>query len=230
MAREVKYTFGGVGFTSRDAVKRHGANIRSRYDHGETISEPADHAFLRDLIACHAERETKVGSGIKRFYYDTSPDHPNASCFYLERLDGSATDFGVPACLVGIRQLNLQSMRMAVRSEVERFKNEKLGGNPTFMSAFSQKEFPSEECAVDHVVPFDTIVEKFCVTHGIEIDAELVTKSTDMRSDAVWKDDGLRRAFVSFHADYELRLVHHRENISEIARLNNAAQRDSAGS
>jgi hypothetical protein len=165
---------------------------------------------------------------IKRFYHDISPDHANASCFYLERVDGSATDFGVPACLVGIRQLNLQSLRMAVRSHIEQFKNEQLGGRPTFTSAFSGKQFPAEECVVDHVVTFDKIVDEFCGSRGINIDAELLTKSTDMRSDAVWKKDELREAFIAFHATFELRLVHGRENNSEIARLNNAAQQQAA--
>ncbi len=50
-----------------------------------------DHLSLLDLIERHPEAVQKIGSEIKRFY--KAPTELGTSCFWIERTDGSNTDF-----------------------------------------------------------------------------------------------------------------------------------------
>src|SRR5688572_9237492 len=123
MPRRAKYKFGSAEFTSQDSVKKHAAAIRRRYGVGFTVTAAEDIAFLSDLILCHVERTTKVGPGIVRFFVDSAPDHPAADCFWLERIDGSKTDFGVPSSLIGVGRINRLSLRMAIKAQLEAYKS-----------------------------------------------------------------------------------------------------------
>lgn len=123
--RPIKYRFGNEEFTSQDAVMKHSAAMRDRYDVGQTISDPDDIAFLLDLVAGHIHSDDKAGVGIARFYPNYAPEHATV-CFWLERTDGSKTDFGVPACIRKIGHLNKQSLREAVASQLAEFKSKKL--------------------------------------------------------------------------------------------------------
>lgn len=70
-------------------------------------------------------------------FVDYAPDHPSL-CFWVERVDGVATDFGVPSCLQGIGVLNRQSFRQFVRTVIENFKQCRIGTSATFVSDFSR--------------------------------------------------------------------------------------------
>ncbi|HMO41558.1 MAG TPA: DCL family protein [Kiritimatiellia bacterium] len=216
MPRRSKYKFGSNEFTSQDAVKKHCAEIRRKYGLGGTVIEPEDISLLSDLIACHVEHDSKVGCGIARFYVDAAPEH-QGECFWIERKDGSRTDFGVPACLVGIARLNHQSLRMAVKYQIDAFMSSKLAEHDdTFKSEYSGASFPISEAVVDHTVTFQSIIEQFFSPRGIDITKELLTISRDQKSEPVWRDPEMLSEFLEFHEQYPLRLVHWRENLSEI--------------
>jgi hypothetical protein len=218
MTRRAKYFFGSFSFTSQDAVKKHAALIRQRYQIGATISDPEDVAFLMDLIKCHAESEIKIGCGILRFYVSNAPEHPG-QCFWIERSDHSNTDWGVPACLSGVGRLNRQSLRAAIKPQLDEFKMGVLSlCTDSFVSEYSGTVFPINEAVVDHVTEFDTIVQEFFTVKGVDIESELLTKSTDQRSEPVWRDPALLVDFLAYHKTFPLRLVQWRENLSEIKR------------
>lgn len=225
-----KYCFGSESFTSQTAVMAHAKAIRSRYAVAETISAPDDIAFLLDLISAHINTAEKVGAGVRRFYHDHAPDHPTSKCFWVERVDGTKTDWGAQSCFKGVAQLNKLSLREAVSPQVEVFKAAKLAACAgTFVSEFSQKRFPVSEAAVDHIEPFDSIIDQFFPPRGIDITTELLTRSVDASSNPVWRDEALIEEFTEFHRGFPLRLVHFRENLSEIKKANNALRRQQIG-
>jgi hypothetical protein len=94
-----KYRFGEFEFTSVDAARRFFGKIRNDTRLGETIENPVRISAISELLEGHVEYEAKVGSGVKRFYVDTAPDHSNSRCFWIEREDGVKTDFGFQACI-----------------------------------------------------------------------------------------------------------------------------------
>lgn len=216
MARIIKYRFGKEAFTSQAAVMKHSAEMRAKYGVGETISAADDIAFLMDLVAGHIHCGDKAGVGVARFYSDYAPEHGTV-CFWLQRTDGSKTDFGVPACIRGIIHLNKQSLREAIAPQLAVFKSTKLPVScDTFTSEYSGNLFPAEDAVVDHVEPFDQIVEHFFREQGVNIASEMLTKSVDASSKPVWRNPALIDQFMAYHAIFPLRLVHWRENLSEI--------------
>lgn len=179
MARPIKYRFGKEGFTSQDAVMKHSAAMRTRYGVGQTISDPDDVAFLLDLVAGHIHSGDKAGIGVARFYPDYAPEHTTV-CFWLERTDGVRTDFGVPACLKKVAQLNKQSLREAIAPQLASFKAQRLEACvDTFVSEYSGKRFPVAEAVADHVETFDSIVDQFFSGQGVDINTEMLTRSVD---------------------------------------------------
>jgi hypothetical protein len=224
-ATRIKYRFGKESFSSQDAVMKHSSAMRARYGVGQTISAPDDIAFLLDLVAGHIHSDDKSGVGVARFYSDYAPEHAT-TCFWLERTDGTRTDFGVPACIKKIGHLNKQSLREAIAPQLAEFKSRKLVSSPvSFISEFSGKTFPVAEAVADHVEPFDTIVDQFFGERGVDIKTEMLTRSVDASSVPVWRNTKLIEEFLKFHALFPLRLVHARENLSEIKIAANAAKR-----
>ena len=217
--RAPKYVFGRYSFTSKKAVAAHAASIRRRYPRGATITDADDMEFMRDLFACNVEANEKRGVGIKRFYWGLAPQYSTA-CFWIERIEGKPTEFGVAACLEQIGRLNRQALRAAVQVEISAFRNRRLAGADTyFVSDFSGESFPIEEAEVDHVTPFNEIIGQFFGIHGVDIENHMLTRAIDARSDPVWRDEALIAAFREYHRPFPLRLVHRRENQSDIKRM-----------
>ncbi|MDP3072292.1 MAG: DUF3223 domain-containing protein [Opitutaceae bacterium] len=213
-----KYVFGPCSFTSIKGVEAHTRAIRNRYARGATIDAPDDVAFLADLFACNVEANEKSGKGVKHFYWQKSPNH-STDCFWVARVEGPPTDFGLAACIRCIGVLNRLSLRAAVRVQIDAFRRQRLSACDThFISDFSDKPFPVDQADVDHVPPFDDLVTNFFSERGIDLDATLLTRSVDGQSDPAWRDEALIDAFRALHSLHRLRLVSKRENQSDIKR------------
>lgn len=189
--------------------------IRAVYAPGQTITDPAHVCAVTDLLQCHVDRAQKIGTGIKRLFVDYAPDHPSL-CFWVERIDGVSTDFGVQSCLQGIGTLNRQSVRQIVRPDIEDFKRKRIGESATFVSDFSGATFSACAAHADHEVTFDDIIAEFATSEGLSIETQLLTVSRDACSVPIWLDPDLPKRFLEHHAKYRLRLVHQRENLSDI--------------
>jgi hypothetical protein len=226
--RPIKYRFGKEAFTSHDAVMKHSAAMRAKYGVGQPISDLDDITFLLDLVAGHIHSDDKSGVGVARFYSDYAPEH-TTTCFWLERTDGSKTDFGVPACIKKVGYLNKQSLREAIAPQLAEFKSRKLATRTiSFVSEYSGKVFPVAEAVADHVETFDSIVERFFPAQGVDINTEMLSRSVDATSSPVWRNPSLIEQFLAFHATFPIRLVQARENLSEIKKATNAANLERA--
>ncbi len=213
-----KYLFGQFSFTSIKGVEAHARAIRARYARGATIDAPDDVAFLSDLLTCNVEAEEKCGKGVKHFYWQKSPNH-STDCFWVARVEGPPTDFGLAACIRCIGVLNRLSLRAAVRAQIDGFRQQRLSACGThFVSEFSGKSFPVDQADVDHVPPFDDLVRNFFSDRGIDLDTTLLTRSVDGKSDPAWRDEPLIDSFRALHSLHQLRLVSKRENQSDIKR------------
>ena len=217
MPRAPKYRFGMETFTSKEGVRQFAGAMRRRYGAGGTVFAVDDIAFLTALIQGHIERAQKIGVGVKRFFVDYAPDHPNDICFWIERTDGSTTDFGVPACLQNIGRVNRMALRMAIRADLDVFKAQALAAcGESFVSDYSGKTFPVAEAVADHVILFENIVGQFFAKRGIDLETTMLTRSADQKSDPVWNDPALLANFLAFHRTFPLRLVQRRENLSDV--------------
>ena len=80
-----------ITFKSKSAAIEYFKEMLNRYNDGDELSSNDDE-ILFELLQCHPEMEGKIGVGVNRFYRDNSPIHPT-SCFHIERIDGTTTDF-----------------------------------------------------------------------------------------------------------------------------------------
>jgi len=219
MPRRTKFVFGSLPFTSIKAVEMHARDVRARYPRGATIGAPQDVGFLADLFACNVEAEQKRGLGIKRFYWSKSPDHPT-DCFWVERVEGPPTDFGVAASIRRIGALNRTSLRAAVQAEINAYRAARLLDTSThFVSDYSGRTYPVGEAEVDHVPAFEEIVRRFCGERGIEVETMLLTRAMDGQSKPAWRSEAMIEDFRAYHRGFALRLVSSRENQSDIKRI-----------
>jgi len=214
----VKYYFGNHQFSSKDKVKKHAADIRNRTTPGDEITNADDIAFLSDLIKRHVNAKQKIGCGILAFYVDAAPNG-FSTCFWLRRVNHTSTDFGVPSCLEDVGRINRASLRHLIKETVKKYAHSRLSGD-VFVSDYSGREFPRDEAVVDHVTPFEQLVSVFFASKGVDVDLELLTESVDANEKPQWKDKELIADFLAFHNSHELRLVHWRENLSEIRKEN----------
>ena len=89
MARQ-PIVLNGIEFKfPKDAIY-HFKNMLERYRNGQTIAGD-DRDMLLALLERHPQAYKKIGCGVKRLYKDRT-DMPT-SCFWIERTDGSRTDF-----------------------------------------------------------------------------------------------------------------------------------------
>lgn len=182
------------------------------------IDDLQDVSFVTELFARNVEASQKTAAGVAGFFWAKSPQH-STECFWVKRTDGSETEFGLQACLDGFARLNRSALRAAVREDVERYRNLRiLPADLDFVSEYSGLRFPVAEAEVDHVVPFDQIIDDFFSPRGIDLAAALLTAAVDAQSEPVWRDPPLIAEFRTFHGTFRLRLVHSRENQSAIRR------------
>lgn len=225
MRRRSKFIFGSLSFNSIKAVEKHAQLVRSRYSRGATIDQPEDHGFVSALFSCNVEAEQKRGAGIKRFYWAKSPNHPT-DCFWVERLVGPPTEFGVSACIRRIGALNRAALRMAVQPDIEAFRKLRVPFEAEqFVSDFSGITYPIESLEIDHSPPFEAIILEFYSKRQIDIECLLLTLPVDGSSLPVWRPEACIDEFQSFHRRFSLRLVSAQENQSEIKRLANQTRR-----
>lgn len=232
MARGPKYSFGDEDFNSKDAVRKRASKIFSSYRKKEPIDEESpDFKFIGDLLLNHIEAPQKIGAGVHYFYVDKSPNH-STPCFWISRVLGPPTDFGVGSCLDGPYQINRASLRELIRDHVAIFKAGRLSvGAGSFVSDFSGETFSATDAVVDHDPPFDLLIDRFFSSRSEDPRTSLLTKPTDASSIPVWIDQDLSDQFRRFHAQANLRLVHRRENLSQIKRIHNLAfTRQASGS
>jgi hypothetical protein len=219
MAKKIKYKLAGLEFTSDQAVVDHSKLIKSCYKRKEKITTPNHFNFLSDLLNRHVNKHDKIGDGIEYFFINLAPDHPETDCFWVRQKNGTETDFGIPACLKGILQLNKQSLREAIADQISEYRSKVI--NPqqtTFCSEFSGIKYPISEAVIDHVTPFDDIVSGFFKEKGIEIETVLLTHSVNASSKPIWKDQILINEFKEYHRKFQLRVVSKIENLSDIKR------------
>lgn len=224
------YTFGDLTFTSKDKVKKYYAAIKNKYGNGDRITDKTDHEQVGWLLQKHVDCRKKIGCGVSYFYVNSAPNHPMTTCFWIKRINGSQTDFGIPACLESPGKLNRSSFRECIAPQIEAFKEARgLIDACSFVSELSQKRYIIDELHVDHKdTTFEEIVTLFCEKEGLDIENELLTYSEDACSLPRWNDPDLGERFADFHSTFPLQAISLTENLSIKKRVDNARLRNSS--
>lgn len=114
-----------------------------------------DLAFVLELLGKHRNVAQKVGVGVRSIEVEPVPRWgPAARCFWLTRLDGTRTDFGIESCLSAGNRI--QDIRSALRSEVAdqviAFSRRAFAAGPV-TCPITGEALERETSHVDHVAP-----------------------------------------------------------------------------
>jgi hypothetical protein len=76
-------------------------------------------AFILELLGHHESSIEKVGPGIKALWIKKAPVFGNR-CFWIERIDGTWTDFSIKKCITGFPPSTILSsvMRRAIADQL----------------------------------------------------------------------------------------------------------------
>jgi len=89
----------------RDLIKKYpGGNgpvgPMSRQGSPQLVDDPADIAFIHDLLKLHPTPQKVIGSGIKHFAVRVNAEERNSNrCLWVWRTDGTADDFSWTECV-----------------------------------------------------------------------------------------------------------------------------------
>lgn len=199
-----------ITFNSKTQAVEYFKKMLDRYRDGEELSQDDD-VILFELLQRHPEAAEKIGEGVKCFYRSKSLIHPT-SCFHIERIDGTATDFSYATCISGnassLAQQFYEACRFAVSEKLIHEKGrlfKEAGG--TMRCAKTGVEITIHEAEYRHTMPkFREIVMNFIKKHKININSELVTRGKDMQYIVKFADNNIENLFKTYH-DSESKLA-----------------------
>lgn len=200
--------------------------ILSSYKDDEIIKvSSCHHNMLSKLIERHPEADQKKGVGIKHFY--KARTDKGTSCFYIEREDGSTTEFSyifaVKAKGKSLYQEFLDACRHSVEDYLIKIKDlffhTRSDSEGKVECELTGRKISRKESHLDHMAPltFQVIVKTFICANKIKISKEMLTSPSDNRITPKFIDEEMKNKFVEFH-EYitkdNLRIIESRSNLS----------------
>lgn len=211
-----------IEFASKDAAIKFFRAMLGKYRNGDTIN-PEDFALLRGLLERHPEAAQKIGGGVKRIFREKSGK--GSDCFWIERQDGSITDFSYIDCVNAkgnsLYQEFAEACREAVQPALDEAKKRHFrefgDADGRVKCEITGKLVAHYESHLDHKQPmtFQVIVETFVAANKIEIRPEMLTAPADAQFVTTFADADTKQRFVEFHGKVaQLRIVAKKENLS----------------
>lgn len=204
--------FDKYSFPSVNKAKAECKRIRDKYAAGEKVSDPADEAFLRALVAEHRNSEAKIGSGIERFEVASNSSlgarAGNLGIWIKQVGKSELVDFGYGGVVEWIadpgneRQEGRRverALRNAIRPLTDQFLADCLSSAQPLTSCLTGKALdPTQPIDVLHDRPrWGQLVEEFVGARGGY--SAVLTRQTEQSLGEVLVDDSLRDAWVEFH-------------------------------
>lgn len=212
MKSSTSITLGGKRFSSQKSCREFLWNV-IKTKPGKIVDAQL-HAIVHDLFKRHVNYANKVGAGVD-YYYVGQSSFSEKDCFHVMRVDGSFTDFGIEKCLTNVLKVNKESFRKIIKYQIDAYKS-RFNGGKTFRSEYSGDIFPYFQMHVDHVIPFDVIVRRFCELSGLDLSSEVLAKSADNNLTCELVDAGMTEQWRRFHKLFPIRVVSSFENLSTL--------------
>lgn len=221
MARQ-PVVLNGIEFKFQKDAIEHFKNMLERYRNGQTIAGD-DRDMLLALLERHPQADKKIGCGVKRLYKDRT-DMPT-SCFWIERTDGSRTDFSyrtaISAKEKSLDREFLEACRAAVQDDMQLTKKryfEKCADRDKKVECdITGDKVAISESHLDHKKPltFQVIVNTFICANDIEIKPEMLLMSQDAQFQTTMIDRQLKDKFRRYHHKVaQLRVIKAELNLS----------------
>ncbi|QBQ56244.1 DCL family protein [Nitrosococcus wardiae] len=207
--------------SQQDAITYFRAML-GRYRDGEEILGK-DFEMLLALLERHPRAVTKIGGGVKRLYKDKTTK--TTRCFWIERQDGTVTDFSyreaIRAKEKSLYQEFAEACRQAVDEDLRLMKQNHFAihadAEGKVKCDITGERIAFHESHLDHKKPltFQTLVQTFMGAHEIEITREMLSMHQDGQFQTAFVDVDLKEKFRHFHHKIaELRIIQAGLNLS----------------
>lgn len=181
----------------------------AKYALGQTVDE-LDSIDLTALILLYPRAAEKIGCGIRRFF--VGQDDHGGYCFWIERIDGTKTDFSLERCITrkdpSLYQQFSEAFHEAVRRDLYDTKQDLLkqqaDGQGRIRCRITGELAARDEVYLAHLPPmtFANLVEKFIIDHGIVPDQSMLSVHKDGQTGPRLKDPALAELFRAFHREH----------------------------
>lgn len=206
----MRVSVGGKTFPSASALRTHCSQMLN--------SGALDHDFLLALLERHHEVDLKVGPGVKRFF--VAPDGYGHRGFWIERIDGTRTDFSFNTCIKApSAEVDAKKgFRTAVVSQVIAFRDNAYLMPGEVCCAITVAPVSKDDAHVDHAPPytFNAIVAAFVAERGLVLAQIKVNATADGDTVTRLSDQALELDWQEYHRDRaKLRITSARANLSQ---------------
>lgn len=203
---------GAESFASKAALRRRVQAILK----GGGLLDGADDALSRALLARHPHAVAKRGIGVRHVMVRKTLPY-GTPCFWIERLDGSGTDFSYIECIAPRTQHDkfAAAARTAIDPQIVAFKA--VMPVPHFCPVTAERLDP-ETAHVDHAPPwtFERILDAF-IANGVDVAGADLDGDDDGDCVQRFGDNVLRDGFAKLHLELaELRWVSAKANLSDL--------------
>ena len=210
----------GETFASKTALHRRVKTILYAAPVGAWL-QGADYTFIRALLDRHPEAGHKIGVGVERIRVGKVLGN---SAVFLQRIDGSETDFSWCQCIFGKRKDDdlLGALRLAIDPQIWHVKDLAFSEVKTLPCPITGEPITRKTCHVDHAPPktFKALVERFVQAESLVVEAIRYEGHEDGSLTVRLADKDLERRWQAFHLMHaELRVVSRRANLSVITKL-----------
>jgi hypothetical protein len=211
--RAVKYTINSIEFGTKKALHEHCSRLLS----GAALDVEGE-AFLRSLLERHPEHELKVGCGVARIFIGGNSF--GKKCFWLERIDGTRTDFSFVSCISPpSHQSEVRSaMRRHIDDQIIAFRDRSFAGRLEVACAITGAPVRNEDAHIDHRPPntYHALVARFLETERLDIQSLAVEPTRDGVTAWGLADRSVAARWQVFHAEScDLQVVAKHANLSQ---------------
>jgi hypothetical protein len=216
------YDVAGRHYKTKSSLLAELRRILYAYEPEETISGN-DSEILAGVLDMHPYRDQKVGHGVSRFYVRVNAQYGNNRGFWLDRVDGSATDWSFMEALKPATNLQnvLGAMRWLIKDQITAHKRAYFADHARRPCSYTGEEISPGDSHVDHVRPntFERLAQDFALHHEIKLDTIQVQESGDGDVCQVFADPGLAASWQRYHRDNAvLTVISRQANLSHAKR------------
>jgi hypothetical protein len=215
-------TLGNLHFNTQIQARAFFKAMLARYRPGDSI-HATDAVHLHQLIERHVEAPQKIGGGIARFYVERT--NKGTCCFWLERTDGSRTDFSYISCIKAkpktLNQEFAEACREAVADDLRAAKRayfdahgDETGRVPCDITG---ELLLPHESHLDHAHPmtFEVIVRGFLAAERVTPSRSILSGSRDQQFATTFTDPDRAQRFRDYHHQAaHLRIIQSGLNLS----------------
>lgn len=220
MAKRIKMVVGDEVFPTKKSLIERCQEILYKHSLGENL-DVEETEFLASLIErYHPEGEMKIGCGVKRMW--TSKNEYGGTGFYLEREDGSTTDWSFMNCINNPSKKHdfNAACRNAIMDQTIAYKKQQFAAGPVCCE-YTGERLVSETAHVDHKPPktFENLLKFFLLKNGIDFNTIAIDPTYDNKVGCWLADREFEEQWQKFHkVNAQFRLTSHTGNLSNSKR------------